>query len=67
MCTSATVELNVNFIFKVYLLIYFERERESLQASKGGADIEGERKSQAGSMLSAQSPSWGLISGTTRS
>ena len=37
------------------MFIYFEKER----ASRGGADREGERELQAGSMLLAQSPKRG--------
>ena len=44
--------------------MFILRERESL--SRGGADT-GERKSQAGSMLSTQSPVWGSSSQTVRS
>ena len=46
------------FFFK---FIYFEGEGES--RSRGGA----ERESQAGSTISAQSPTWGSISQTIRS
>ena len=35
--------------------------------SRGGAERERERESQAGSELSAQSPTWGLDSQTVRS
>ena len=57
---------NVGFILKtqkgilkffVSLFIYFERQRD--RACKCGKDTEGERESQAGSMLSGQSPMWG--------
>ena len=37
--------------------MYFERDRESM--SGGGAERVGERESQAGFTLSAQSPTWG--------
>ena len=39
-------------------LFIFERERQSM--SRGGAEREGDTKSEAGSKLSAQSPAWGL-------
>ena len=48
---------NFNLAFKK-MFIYFEREREY----KGGTDREGERESQAGSVLSAQGPTQGSIS-----
>ena len=50
-------------VFKKYLFI-FERERESECAcmSGGGAEREGERKSQAGFALSAQTLARGSIS-----
>ena len=50
------------FIF-LCLLIYFE-ERASV--GEGQREREGERESQAGFMLLAQSATWGLISQTTR-
>ena len=46
--------------FILSLFIYFERERES--PSRGGAEREGERESQAGSPQSAQSQTRGSIS-----
>ena len=49
------------WVFKVYLFILREREGEV------GWTERGERKSQAGSMLSAQSPRQGSISRTVRS
>ena len=52
----------LDYFFKC-LFTYLQREC----VSRGGAKREGERKSQAGSMLSAQSPTWGLISRTMRS
>ena len=50
-------------VFKKYLFI-FERERESecARMSGGGAEREGERKSQAGFALSAQTLTRGSIS-----
>ena len=50
----------VSIFFK---FIYFERER----GREGGADREGERESQAGSTLPAQSPTWGSNLRTLRS
>ena len=44
------------FIFFLSLFIYFEREGE------GRAEREGDRESQAGFMLAAQSPMWSLSS-----
>ena len=41
-------------------IIYFERDRDS--GSGGGAEREGKRESQAGSMLPAQSLAWSLNS-----
>ena len=46
--------------FRMYFLslfIYFERDRDS--TSGGGTEREGDRESQAGSVLPAQSPTWG--------
>ena len=48
------------FIFK---FIYFERER----MTRGGAEREGERESQAGSAPSVQSPMWGSNPRTVKS
>ena len=47
------------------MFIYFERKH--VCTSWGGAEREGERKFQAGSMLSAQSPRQDSIRGTVRS
>ena len=50
------------FFFKVYSFIFErDREREKLCAG-GGAEREGERQSEAGSALTAQSLTWGLNS-----
>ena len=46
-------------------IIYFERERMHL--SGVGSEGEGERESQAGSTLQAQSPLWCSIPKTMRS
>ena len=55
--------MSLSFFFK---FIYFiEREKE--RVSKEGAEREGERESQAGSMLSVQSLVWGLNPRTVRS
>ena len=52
--------------FKHFLKIYFEREKERVSthehANGGGAEREGQRESQAGSMLSVHDPMQGLIS-----
>ena len=54
-------------LIKFYVLFfYFERERESKGAG-GRTEREGERESQAGSVLLVQSPTWGLNSQTMRS
>ena len=44
-----------------YLLIYFERETERNNMSRAGAEREGKRESQTGSVLTAQSLMWSLI------
>ena len=46
--------------FFLGLFIYFEKDRG--RVSRGGAEREGGRESQAGSSLSAQSLMWGLHS-----
>ena len=51
------------FFFKFIIL----RENERVSMSRGGAEREGERESQAGPALSVQSPTWGLNSGAVRS
>ena len=43
-----------------------ERERERERESRGGAKREGDREFQAGSELSAESPTQGSISCTVR-
>ena len=55
------------FFLSIYLFIYFERERERERESRGGAERKGERESQAGSMLSAWSLTWGSIPQIVRS
>ena len=56
-------KMSLSFFFK---FIYFiEREKE--RVSKEGAEREGERESQAGSVLSVQSLVWGLNPRTVRS
>ena len=52
-------------IFGVF--IYFERERKHTRTRGSEGQREGERESQAGSTLSAQSPTQGSISQTMRS
>ena len=44
------------------MFIYFERERESVRATKGEGQRERERESQTGSVLSAQTLTQGLVS-----
>ena len=48
------------------MFIYFEREIEKESTGRERAERGGERESQAGSKLTAQSPTQGLISGTVR-
>ena len=50
---AVTMPTYLLYLF-ISLFIYFERDRDSV--SGGGAEREGERESQAGSKLSAQSP-----------
>ena len=52
-------ELEGCFFFK---FIYFEKEKET--ASGGGAERDGDRGSEAGSMLTEESPMWGSNSQT---
>ena len=47
------------------MFIYFERDKECV--NRGGTEREGEKESQAASMLSAQSPKRGSNSQTMRS
>ena len=60
-----TVHSTVSFSFFKNAYLSILRERVSMNG--GGKEKEGERESQAGSMWSAQNPTWGLISGTARS
>ena len=62
-CLAKVLFLTVFFL----MFIYFERERASLCMWLGGAEREGERESQAGSALSAQSLMRGPNSQTVRS
>ena len=55
------------YYFLLRLLIYFERQRHRQSTSRGGAEREGDRESQAGSEPSAQSLMWGSNSGTVGS
>ena len=49
-------ESNVLFLFKKkFLMFIFERDRERLSASEGGAGREGDTESEAGSRLRAVS------------
>ena len=57
--------LIVYFLFLNVYLFIFERQRE--RETETERDRERERESQAGSMLPAQSPMWGLIWWTMRS
>ena len=59
---NKTMTLTYSFKKKVYL---FLRERE--HTSQGGAEREGDRGSEAGSALTADSPTWGSNSETVRS
>ena len=49
-------KLDIIYFLKVYL---FLRQRESVCASGGRAEREGDREPEAGSAVSAQSPTWG--------
>ena len=53
-----------DYFFNVYL---FLRERERAHESRGGAEREGDRRSEAGSALTAESPMCGSNSRTMRS
>ena len=46
---------------RMYVFIY---KRERKKVSEAGAEREGDRGSEAGSLLSAESPMWGLNSRT---
>ena len=48
------------------MFIYFERKRERDQAWEGQREREGERESQAGFVLSVQSPTQGSVPQTMR-
>ena len=52
----------ISFLKRIFIYLFL---RERARAGKG--QREGERESQAGSVLSAQSPMWGLMSHTVRS
>ena len=56
--------LNFFSFFNVYL---FLRQRERQSVSGGEAEREGDTESEAGSELSAQNPTWGSNSQTSRS
>ena len=62
--TGRVSSAEMTFLF-LNLFIYFEREGE--KASREETEREGERESQAGSMLSAQSSMWGSNPQTIRS
>ena len=49
------------------MLFTFEKERERQNVSRRGAETDGDTESEAGSKLSAQSPTWGSNSRTMRS
>ena len=57
------------FFFKFIFEIERERERERgvTRTSRGGAEREGDRESQAGSSLTVWRPMWGSNSQTERS
>ena len=65
---SASLPLKKEFYFILFVkCIYFERERERVRvraytSGEGEAQRKRNRESQAGSMLSVQSPAWGLNS-----
>ena len=49
----------ISFVLSVFLMFIFEREREREHEHGRGRDRQGDRESQAGSTLSAQSQTWG--------
>ena len=50
-------------IIYIFIYVYFlEREREREGTRGGGAEREGDRGSEVGSVLTAASPMWGLNS-----
>ena len=55
-----------SIIFLMFILFIF-RDRDKERVSREGAEREGESESQAGSILSAQSPTWSLIPQPVRS
>ena len=58
---------NTNVSFEQFLKFIYFWEREQGEAEKARErETETETESQAGSTLSAQSPTWGLDSGTVR-
>ena len=60
--------LSVGHLFNIKKkFIYFERERPCMSEQVGEGQRERERESQAGSVLSVQSLTWGLIPQTMRS
>ena len=48
-------------------MFIFERRRKSMHVNRGEAEREGDRGSEAGSVLTAESLMWGLNSQTVRS
>ena len=50
------VKFNIHIYFLMFIYLFWWGGMR-----KGGAEREGERESQVGSMLSAQSPTWDLI------
>ena len=55
------------FFFLMLIYLFRESESEREHVRRGGAEKEGERESQVGSTLSAQSPTWDSTSRTMRS
>ena len=61
--------MHLFLIFKKFIYLFFKRdgERERERVSKGGVEREGDRESEAGSVLIAETPMPGSNSRTVRS